>query len=726
MALEMNVNENWVKALKDYSENPDKGVLRLVNDDLTFINTEGKPLPLWQRIQKFFGWGGYNLKKIWLFFDQKIRHDQQLEKYLGLEKLNETSELFDEKASNAFAFWRVTKSVREIFFNNLRTILVSKQTPSLTTSPGGFKVPDVISSSDIKGDDIEFSSADEEIQDLEKRCNQIPDISELKTIKDQEHALRDGIRLAKSFLKKDRTHLSQNSFDRCAEIEFEFIEKLKQIYKSIKKHSGVNPAVISFEFLICNIPAFRVLRYLKEGIKQGNEKSIGRLNNHLDTKLIGTRPSDLVNPYREHKLHKNTKADKSEDHINWKARWREIRRNVYVTAQEWRPVQSDKGLESKKITWITGTSTATLVPIFKMAHPSGPALIPTGQLLRRNIVPLTGELEFGLEGVNRSHLSGTVLSRYDEAVKYSEEAKKRFAYDKVKERSILQETIKDLTETAERGQSLRGDYLSRLKISIIRLAWSGLDSSEREKIINDLKNIKEKISQQRSSNQWEKHIDLFSVILPNNPFQERRKPENHTYTPGQMVLVPTSQGGYAVGVIDRCSDSSCSVWYSTKRGINKVSYDELIYLSDDDLNLIKKNYPNATRSDTSSLSVIEDYIYYKVRTDLDWLDELIQLTESTEQVQLSEQDEKLIANPGSILWGTSTKEDKDLIHVHSDIPGERGLEGPQKLGEDIQVLFVEPEKLEEVRTYVKKHLPAAKKVHIVSTRVIPFLNTYRF
>lgn len=86
------------------------------------------------------------------------------------------------------------------------------------------------------------------------------------------------------------------------------------------------------------------------------------------------------------------------------------------------------------MTWITGSKSSSLVGIEEVAArgiSDRLALLPTGTLLEHNIIPLSGELKYGIEkgksGVNRSMLSGVKVNDYLVSINYSK--KKEFAFD---------------------------------------------------------------------------------------------------------------------------------------------------------------------------------------------------------------------------------------------------------------------------------------------------------
>ena len=119
------------------------------------------------------------------------------------------------------------------------------------------------------------------------------------------------------------------------------------------------------------------------------------------------------------------------------------------------------------VSWVHGTSTATLVSMSKFLPKECHGLMPSGELMKRGIVPLTGELSVGISarGINQTGISGVHLAECDSAIDYSNYSVKSYRINYKKEKEYL-------------GHNLENFYLdnvqsSRFKKSVLRLKYFG-------------------------------------------------------------------------------------------------------------------------------------------------------------------------------------------------------------------------------------------------------------
>ncbi len=450
----MQVNTKLVSALNKYSNSCQEVncLLRLVDGELVFINLQNQSLTLFEQIQKFFGIGGFDLKEIWKFINQNLEEMPELRRVVNLDQLNAASVRFDAKAEKAFAWWRKTKEIREIALAKLQNIAPTTSNPINTSSYQRqdestasqnkdqvegqelvHHLPQTSSHVDVPSKPILHEksnnedtplSEEEELQALKTIYSNIPYPQELHSIREQEESLLHGIQVLKELLHTNRSHLCRKAFEESIQIEFEIISKVDQLNKSIKKQNPKSIAAAEYEKFTQEIPALKEIRNLKNSLKNADELVIRMLFNKFDRRLLGNSPRELSLLYTQRNKATNEKMSP------WKKQWLETKRNIFLSAQEWRPIESDGKLASKRITWLTGSSTASLIPIFRKATESGPALIPTGELLKHHIAPLTGELHMGLQGVNRSQLSGVTLENHAGALDYAQSAKNTFMYTK--------------------------------------------------------------------------------------------------------------------------------------------------------------------------------------------------------------------------------------------------------------------------------------------------------
>jgi hypothetical protein len=465
--------------------------------------------------------------------------------------------------------------------------------------------------------------------------------------------------------------------------------------------------VHAFEDFVQATPSLKEIKELKRLLKTGNDndKAFHTLTNKFPKALLTMSPNEIKNLFQERKISQEKTA-------NWKRAWDAVCKNIFIIAQEWRPVQLDSSLLSKKITWITGSSTASLVPIFKKAIDDKPALIPTGELLEHNIVPLTGELVMGLAGINAIALSGVGLSAHKGALHYAKAAKLHFAYSKDSEIEFIQKVV-------DSPQLLSAEWtFPRLKIAAIRLGWSGISTQEKQKVIENLKKI---LVRGKKSDAWKEHGGLLNSRITT---KTSSPVGNKDLVPGDIILISrTADKGecYSLGVVDKVSTQNQQVGVLIDGGTRYkyVERENAYTLSKEDGAALQRNKSQYAEVSSKNIQGVTN----KLKTDHEKIEEVITLLENTAVFDMTAEEKKLINMPGAILWGTVTKQ--DFLPVRSDIKGEMGLKGKQKLGDDIQVLFVEPERIDEVRAYVKQHLPAACRVHIISSSVIPFLHAHQ-
>lgn len=664
---------NPLDPLKEYSDKyqtPEKGILRLVDGKLTFVDIKKNPLTLIDKIKKYFGYGGFNLKEIWQFVDQNITFAQNFypsgDLKDALAKLQADSEKFDKKASGLFACWRVTKKMRDLALGKL-----------VEKGP----------------------------QALQAILNEIEDPDAIQTDQDMEVALTKGIASLKKIFDINQSELNRESFQKCIEIEFLIYERVKKIKNALKAKMPKSVAVHAFHELVKATPALKEVKELKCLLKKGDNEALLTLSNKFPKELLTMSPEGIKKVFQNRTISQENTA-------NWKRTWDAVCKNIFIIAQEWRPVQLDSNLTSKNITWITGSSTASLVPIFKKAIDNKPALIPTGELIEHNIVPLTGELVMGLAGINKIALSGVDLGHHKGALQYAEAAKGHFAYSKDAEIKFIQNVV-------ESPQLLSFDWaFQRLKIAAIRLGWSGINTQEKQNVIEKLRSIP---VSGKKSDAWKEHSGLLNSRITT---RTSSPVGNKQLIPGDIVLVSrTADNGecYSLGVVDVASTQNEQVIVSVDGDTKskRVKRENAYTLSEKDVAALQQNKSQYEEVSPKSIQRITD----NLKTDHEKIAEVIALLDNTAVFDMTAEEKNLVNTPGAILWGTVTK--KDFLRVRSDIKGEIGLEGKQKLGDDIQVLFVEPDRIDEVRSYVKQYLPTACRVHIISSSVIPFLHAHQ-
>lgn len=132
-------------------------------------------------------------------------------------------------------------------------------------------------------------------------------------------------------------------------------------------------------------------------------------------------------------------------------------------------------LYNKPLFWVTGSSTHSLVGVFKAREHAftyyKPSLVPTGMLLKHDIVPLSGELGDGIttRGVNQEHLSGVLAEAYKGALMYA--CINSFYFDRHQATTSFEDSFRSFL-SLKPSKDLT-TQLDRLKIKLIRAVSYG-------------------------------------------------------------------------------------------------------------------------------------------------------------------------------------------------------------------------------------------------------------
>jgi len=139
---------------------------------------------------------------------------------------------------------------------------------------------------------------------------------------------------------------------------------------------------------------------------------------------------------------------------------------------------------SREISWVTGTNSYTLIGMdlaIQKGLTSRLTLIPTGELIKNDLVPLAGELGDGIKkhGINLSKLSGCHASHYLGAFEYA--TNQKLHYVKQSPIEALKRALKFLPRNKECLKDL--ENLNHFKIDLLRALYFGkLCHKERFKI----------------------------------------------------------------------------------------------------------------------------------------------------------------------------------------------------------------------------------------------------
>lgn len=184
-----------------------------------------------------------------------------------------------------------------------------------------------------------------------------------------------------------------------------------------------------------------------------------------------------------------------------------------------------------RISWVTGSSSSSLVPIFRFHVGEGPGLIPTGILLRHNIAPLCGELSVGIDcnGVNQQSLSGFSIDYCKDIFRYAAGASPDLDSER-RQIFALHESTTDFL------------LLQRAKIAALRIA--ALDRRGRNTILKHLKDIIETIPPLCGiEGGWQDYLSLLGKKVPQTAVPEKFVPSF-----GNIVVAPHTKDN-CIGVL---------------------------------------------------------------------------------------------------------------------------------------------------------------------------------
>lgn len=347
---------------------------------------------------------------------------------------------------------------------------------------------------------------------------------------------------------------------------------------------------------------------------------------------------------------------------------------------------------ARSIVWVTGTRTASLVGLDQVAkkHDDARALIPTGSLLDMNIVPLTGELGFGIlsTGVNRKGLSGTEFSNFKLAHEYSCEEK--FICDLNKE-VVFIESVTHLNVS---------QTFLRLKASVLRLIHC---NAENDLLRKSRKHISEVILPKLSKRPtgWENKARLIRTpadevlkgivsypvngsLLPRGTLV-KILPTFYQEHPMIGMIIANREGNYTV-----CINANCYV-----QSILKNS--EIEMYQDTDIEKIADSQKPLTNEEINFISekMAEPYEHWEI------VEAIVNLFDQETPLPLSETELSLVNKSFPLIWGSTSKTLK-FKKFKNGSPREYIFEGALKLGSDIDVLFTKKNKIPQMQKWLEE------------------------
>ncbi len=369
-----------------------------------------------------------------------------------------------------------------------------------------------------------------------------------------------------------------------------------------------------------------------------------------------------------------------------RAKWEQIRRRIWNAAQEAEPFL----LQKRNITWITGSRSAAVPMMLKVSKQLGesPRLMPTGQLLRHNFVPLTGELSMGLDsnGVNLSSLSGMGLPGLSTCLEYA--TAPAYVFNAENE-------LKSIMELQPETILKFGLGVDRVKVAVLRLLLTNQLPEKWPKIKKHLTKMISEFDQIDPNNlkkerNWKTLAPLIGQPVPADlALQTPEKGEQLKV--GQIVAVPRSEKGRAFGMvvaIDKNGNYKVAV---EGDGTTKTVSPSLLKIAKkSDLNRIDQKPTSET------FSAVEE----KMKTHSEKLAEIIDLFDKVEPLKFSRSEKELIDHSFPLIWGACGIKPQ---HFKNGVPNERTISGVVELGQDIPIAFTEEKDKEKLQKIVSPY-----------------------
>lgn len=392
--------------------------------------------------------------------------------------------------------------------------------------------------------------------------------------------------------------------------------------------------------------------------------------------------------------------------------WRSLEQKV----KKW-AVQTNRQNKPISVEWVTGTRSSALIGMtraVKKGLSPGPALVPTGQLINRNIVPLCGELGGGIiltGGINHYALSGTMFDHCTVAHGY--------AHLKM----CISNPEKELEEVLSFPLNHLALNISRLKIAVLRLIHSGASQTILKKAKEHIKNhILSKMK--APPREWEilsTFVGKETKDLPVAPLASQKV--IHPLPPGTLVGVKKSGGAVKFGLIGNyypehqkytviIDHVDHNVQTRTTKHNELVVYDqEKLFTYAED-----KVLPSIVALQTMEGFILKDDEY------LARIEAILSLFDTEEPLQLSEQEKALLDDSFPLIWGATEKSHLNLKYVRSDCSEHLHI-GTLKLGSDITIAFTKSKKISEVNQWLRNH--NVHGVKVMSFGAMAYLHALR-
>lgn len=502
-----------------------------------------------------------------------------------------------------------------------------------------------------------------------------------------------------------------STFEECTDLlanakgepSFELIEELKQTTKQAKKllkdkfissadQEKLGSIVQQYYQIVKSVEVLGFLRDISRELRNPQMK-----RDYWDGKDYPDRPltkrfDDLIADDLSIKdLAKLYKDDKKQ----WKIKWTAIRERMWKASLSARSFL----VQNKKITFISGSKSSTLPSILKVHKiapklSSKPALVPTGQLLKHNIVPLAGELfkGVGFVGINQKALSGTSFSGLSTCLSYARN--KGFQFNANEEVQF----IKNMT-LAWNDEYL-APWISRLRVAVLRLLTMGAKTEEYEALKQHIQQLaKTEPEGLPLPSNWKAHAGLIGIthepLLTNSSLVNSSK----EYQRGQVVAVPRSNSEYPkYGIITEKSKNGSYKVIVEKDGFasKNVNPAQITSISESELDRLSEAAKAPLSDETiTSLEAV-------LRNTRENLNDILSLFETVKPFEFSKEEQQLIHEPFPLVWASVTR-GNELLGQHFILQHEQAIKGKASLGDDIQLVFTDERNIPTLEELVKPH-----------------------
>lgn len=458
------------------------------------------------------------------------------------------------------------------------------------------------------------------------------------------------------------------------------------------------------------------LSHLKKEIKDRLAQGENPLHLNIHMLKIGLKFDKLI----QFTQLRATEIVKQKD----KESWKKLRKIIFEASVEAKEIIKQK----KPFRWVTGSKASSLLGIARVAQTNianyKPALVPTGLLLEHQIVPLSGEITWGIGkfGVNQDNLSGKDPLGLDVCFNYA--SGNTYIFNAEFERQAIEEFKFPAMDL--RNYHSYFTAIERLKIAILRLKLMGLYTKE---IDQQVQRIKDEIvpyiqEAKKDNDSWKQYAPLICQDITNQSQFNTGTHEAQFYQAGQLVGVnvytydefeafwgkkKVKTIEHKIGVITdiagdqvqvRCDKHPKSrVITSTKElfSLSKIALDEEL----------KKNSlsNNEIQKSIQSLEPLLDSFP-------EWSLKTLNNLSDVEPWQLTEKEKAILQDPYPIVWGSFNLKSEPF---QSGAGWENLVKGPAVIGEDIQIAFTSQERVKDLQSFLDEMLaPYHAKVTVMS------------